>query len=84
MQERFGGDTAHVQTGAAQGVTTFDTGGFKAQLRAADRGHIATGAAADYDYVIGCHLVSFLILGALPPNPQDIFRQKMNTGGNGE
>jgi hypothetical protein len=37
----------------------FDTGHFQAQLRGADRGLIAAGAAADDDYIILRDMSSF-------------------------
>ena len=55
VQERLGGDTAHVQAGAAQGFAAFDAGGFQAKLGAADGCDIAAGAGTDYDDVIGSH-----------------------------
>ena len=55
VQERFGGDAAHVQAGAAQGFTALNAGGFEAKLGAADRGDVAAGARADHDDIIAGH-----------------------------
>ena len=55
FQQRLGGDTAHVQTGAAEGFCHFHAGGFQAQLGAAERRHIAAGAAADDNHFIITH-----------------------------
>ena len=46
VQQALGGDAAHVQAGTAQ-VLLLDDGNLGAQLRGADGGHIAAGAAAD-------------------------------------
>ncbi len=59
MQQRFGGDAADIQAGAAQGFAPFDAGGLEPQLRAADGADIAAGAGADYDDIIAGHGASF-------------------------
>ena len=57
LQQCLRRDAADVGAGAAQcraalGVLPFvDAGGLEAQLRSADRGHVAAGAAADHDDV---------------------------------
>ena len=55
MQQRLGRDTADVQAGAAQRLAALDTGGFEAQLGAADGGYIAAGAGADDDDIVAGH-----------------------------
>jgi len=51
-QERLGGDTAPIQAHAAQ-MLTLHHSGLQAQLRGADRGHVAAGASAEDHHVIG-------------------------------
>src|SRR6185503_1791193 len=57
IQQRLGRDAAHVEAGAAQCLLAVlagegvDAGGLQAQLRGADRGHIAGRAGADDDDV---------------------------------
>src|SRR6185437_2648351 len=51
LQQRLGWDAADVQARAAQGGALFHTGDVHAQLRGADRAHIAPGAGADDDDV---------------------------------
>ena len=54
-QQRLGRDAAPVEADAAQ-MLALDDGGLQPQLRGADRRHIAAGAGADDDDVIGvCH-----------------------------
>ena len=54
MQQGLGGDTADVEARPAKGLAAFDTGGFEAELGAADGADIAAGTGADYDNVIVC------------------------------
>ena len=56
MQERFGWDAAHIQTGATQGVTPLHTGCFQPQLRTSNGADIAAGAGADHNYIIRSHM----------------------------
>ena len=51
-QQRLGRDAAYVQAGAAEHVVFFDEGGFQAVLAGADRGGVASRAAADDGDVI--------------------------------
>ena len=55
FEQRFGGDAADVQAGAAEGGCCFDAGGFVAELGGADGGDVAAGATADDDDVVVFH-----------------------------
>ena len=57
LQDRLGGDAAHVQAGAPQSFAGFHTGHRHAQLGGADGGHVAAGSSADNDNIIavGAH-----------------------------
>ena len=54
MQQRLGGNAADIEAGAAEGLLLLDHRGLQAELRGADRAHIAAGAGADDDEVV-CH-----------------------------
>jgi hypothetical protein len=60
VQERLRGNAADVQAGAAMGLALLDHGGPEAELGGPDGAHIAPGAGADDDEIVG-HIVS-------PPN----------------
>src|SRR5690606_19921604 len=53
VQQAFGGNTSHIQTGPSQGVILFNDGGFHAELAGSDRGYVAAGTGADDDQVVG-------------------------------
>src|SRR4030088_765628 len=55
MQQRLRRDAADIEAGAAEGLVLLDDRGFQAQLRRADRAHIAARAGADHDDIIGSH-----------------------------
>ena len=52
LQQRLRRDAADVEARAAQGAILFDDGRLQAQLRGADRGDVAAGAAADNDEIV--------------------------------
>lgn len=52
VKKSLGGDTAHIQAGAAKSSTHFDTGGFQAQLAGLDGSDVSAGPAADDDDVV--------------------------------
>ena len=51
LQQRLRGDAADIEAGAAERAALLDAGRLEAELRRADRGDIAAGAAADDDDV---------------------------------
>src|SRR3712207_6378476 len=53
VEERLRGDAAHVQAGAAVALALLHHGGLEAELRGADRAHIAAGASSDDDEIVG-------------------------------
>ena len=53
VQQRLGRDAADVEAGAAEGGALLDHGHLQAQLGRADGAHIAAGAGADHDQVVG-------------------------------
>src|SRR5207244_3849857 len=61
LEERFGGDAAADQTGAAHPVL-LDDGSFGTQLRRAQGGDVAARAAADHRYVKSPRHSSYLYL----------------------
>ena len=68
VQQRLGGDAAHVQAGAAEGGAFFDAGHFHAQLRGSDGANVAAGAGADNDDVEGFgHVTNPATTAADPP-----------------
>jgi hypothetical protein len=52
LEERFGGDAATVEAGPALEGILFDEGGPEPELAGTDRGHVATGTAADDDDIV--------------------------------
>ena len=61
LEQRLGRNAAPVQAGAAEHRRALDDGGREAELRGADRGHVAAGAGADHhDVVFVRHLLVFL------------------------
>ena len=49
VEQRLGRDAADVEAGAAERAARLDAGRLEAELRGLDRGHVATGSAADND-----------------------------------
>ena len=63
LEQRLGRNAAPVQAGAAEHRRALDDRGLQAELRGADRGHVAAGARADhYDVVFVGHLLSFFLM----------------------
>src|SRR6185437_5073971 len=52
LQQRLGRDATDIETSAAETAALLDAGGTEAQLRCADGGDVAAGAAADDDDVV--------------------------------
>ncbi len=51
VQQRLGGDAAHVQAHAAQGGVALDQDDLQAQVGGAEGGGVATGATAQHEHV---------------------------------
>ena len=51
MQERFAGNTAHIEAGTSQVRGFIDKGGLQTQLRPFDGGHVATRATPNHGEV---------------------------------
>ena len=51
MQQRLGGNAAHVQAHAAQGGVALDDDDLEAQVGRAEGGAVAAGAAAEHEHV---------------------------------
>ncbi len=51
VQQRLGGDAAHVQAHATQGGVALDQHDLQAQVGGAEGGGVAAGAAAEHDHV---------------------------------
>lgn len=52
VQQGLGRDTAHIEAGATESASHFDTGGFQAQLAGLNGSDVSAGPAADDDDVI--------------------------------
>ncbi len=68
MQQRLGGDAADVEAGAAVGGALLHHGHLQPKLRGADGAHVAAGAGADDDQVVGHGKGSVLL--SLSPIPK--------------
>jgi hypothetical protein len=55
MEQGFGRDAADVQTGAAQGLTAFDTGNFQTLLASVNGSVVAAWTATDDNDVVVTH-----------------------------
>ena len=55
VQQRFGWNAPDVQASTAKGFIAFNTCGLETKLSTSNCADIAAGAAADNDYVVGCH-----------------------------
>ena len=65
VQQRLGGDAADIEAGAAVRLALLHDGGLQAELRGADGAHIAAGAGADDDEIVGHELPPLLARAAL-------------------
>ncbi|MNQ98994.1 hypothetical protein D3C85_1147140 [compost metagenome] len=51
VQQRLGGDAAHVEADAAECGVAFDQHGLHAEVGAAERGRVAAGAGAEHEHL---------------------------------